>query len=345
MEITFYCDCGQKLKVDYSDAGEIFECPACGGEAECPMLPIGPGVTIGGCFIQDLLGAGAMGKVYKAVQKHLMRDVALKILASHVAWDEDVVARFFKEMRMAAKVRHPNIVQAYDAGEDNDVYYLAMEFVDGKDAEEWVDEHGPMSEEQALKVARGVARGLHYAWDEFDMIHRDIKPANIMIEADGSPKLMDMGLAKTTTNNDGLTLTGTVLGTPNYMSPEQVNAEDDLDCRTDVYSLGCSLYHMVTGVVPFAEEGIEEAMLGQQEAHLPDPRTYAPELSTGFFQILVRMMARERENRQDWGRLLKDLKSVAQGGGPRWRHDELVQIDSLITYEKPLAVKKKRRWF
>jgi len=348
MEITFNCDCGQRLKVDYGDAGEVFECPACSGAAECPMIPIGPGVTIGGFFIHDMLGSGAMGKVYKAEQKALKRMVALKLLASHVAWDEDAVKRFYKEMRMAAKIRHPNIVGAIDAGEDNDVYFLAMEYVDGMDGEEWVEGKGPLSQNIALTLARGVARGLNHAWEEVTMIHRDIKPANIMILEDGTPKLMDMGLARSVTNNDGLTLVGTVMGTPVYMSPEQIEAAEDLDCRTDIYSLGCSLYHMVTGVVPFEDQegGVDGAMLGQKESRLVDPRQHAPTLTLGFYQMLVRMMARDRENRHpDWKALLEDIKSVSNGGGPRWRDDELVQIESLIEYtrQQPGGPKKKKK--
>lgn len=333
MEITYTCDCGQRLKVDYGDAGEVFECPACGGEAECPYLPVGEGVTIGGFFIHELLGAGAMGKVYKAEQRSLNRLVALKILASHLAWDEEGVARFFKEMRMAAKVHHTNLVAAYDAGEDNGLYYLAMEFVDGDNLEELLED-GYIDEATALKIVRSVAKGLRYAWEDHDMIHRDIKPANIMIIEGPAAKVLDLGLAKSTTNNDGLTLTGTVLGTPYYMSPEQVDAQIDIDCRTDIYSLGCTLYHMVTGVIPFSDSSADEAMQQQASGQLPDPRSHVPEISEGLFQLLVRMLARDPENRhKDWAAVEKDLKAVAEGGKPRWREDELRPIDSLLPYD------------
>jgi len=337
MEITFNCEhCGQKLKVDYEDAGEVFECPACEGAAECPDLPLGPGVTIGDYFIHEELGRGAMGTVYKAEKKILRRLAALKILASHLAWDDESVARFLREMRMAARARHPNLVQAYDAGEDNGKFYLAMEFVDGLDLEEHLETHGAMPEVLAVQVARGVAKGLGYAWSDHQMIHRDIKPANIILENGATPKVLDLGLAKSTTSETGLTLTGTVMGTPNYMSPEQVEGRDDLDCRTDIYSLGCTLYHLVTNVVPFSESSEEETM--QRHAGggtLRDPRSFTPDLSLGLFQTMVRMLARDPDNRHpDWEALQADLKAVANGGKPRWRDDELRNLDSALPLEQ-----------
>jgi len=336
MEITFNCEnCGQKLKVDYEDAGEVFECPACEAAAECPDLPIGPGVTIGDYFIHEELGRGAMGTVYKAEKKILRRFAALKILASHLAWDDESVARFLREMRMAAQARHANLVQAYDAGEDNGKFYLAMEFVEGLDLEEHLEAHGAMPEVLALQVARGVGKGLGYAWSEHQMIHRDIKPANIILEHGVTPKILDLGLAKSTTTETGITLVGTIMGTPNYMSPEQVDASENLDCRTDIYSLGCTLYHLLTNVVPFSEQDEEATMQSHAaEGILADPRLYTPDLSTGLFMLLVRMLARDPEKRHaDWTALDKDLKAVAEGKKPRWREDELRGLDSLLPFE------------
>lgn len=336
MEITFHCEnCDQKLKVDFEDAGEVFECPACEGAAECPDIPIGPDVTIGDYFIHEELGRGAMGTVYRAEKKILKRMVALKILASHLAWDEESVARFLREMRMAARARHANLVQAYDAGEDNGKYYLAMEFVDGLDLEEHLEAHGAMPEMLALRVARGIGKGLGYAWSEHQMIHRDIKPANIMLIDGVTPKILDLGLAKSTSDETGLTLTGTIMGTPNYMSPEQVEGGSDLDCRTDIYSLGCTLYHLVTNVIPFAELDEQETMDSHGgEGMLLDPRSFAPELSIGFFMLLVRMLARDPTKRHaDWDALDKDLKAITEGKKPRWREDELRDLDSLLPFD------------
>ncbi|NQT89530.1 serine/threonine protein kinase, partial [bacterium] len=206
--------------------------------------------VIGGYEVLEQLGKGGMGTVFKARQVSMDRLVALKVLPPKLAEDEAYVARFVREARAAAKLTHPNIVQGYDVGEADGTHYFAMELVDGPSVKNLLDRSGTIEEKKALNIAGAVARALEEA-QRHGIVHRDIKPDNIMINSRGIVKLADLGLARTTAKVDTVTLDGTAIGTPQYMSPEQVRAEPDLDTRADIYALGATLYHMVTGEFPF----------------------------------------------------------------------------------------------
>ena len=215
MYIYFRCEtCGQKIKSDYAHRGDEVDCPNCGRELEVPFIPIGPGVIVGGFLLEEEIGEGGMGRVYRALQKSMNRPAALKILSSTLTFEETMVQRFLKEAKTMAGLRHPHLVRAYDAGEDDGTYYLAMEYVDGAPLDDVVEGGGPIDWDACLHAARSVAGALRYAWEDQRVIHRDVKPANIMVDQDGEPRLLDMGLARSTESMHRLTVTGEVLGTP-----------------------------------------------------------------------------------------------------------------------------------
>lgn len=272
---------------------------------------------IPGFQVMQKIGAGAMASVYKARQLSLDRIVAIKILPKRLSEDPEFVKRFYAEGRAAAKLNHNNIVQAIDVGEFAGYHYFVMEFVDGKTVYDELAKSRVYSEQGALEVIIQIARALQHS-HERGFIHRDVKPKNIMITRDGVAKLADMGLARQANDAEAAEAEkGRAFGTPYYISPEQVRGLSDVDFRADIYSLGATLYHMVTGRVPF--EGNSPASIMQK--HLKEPLTppdhLNPKLSTGLAEVVERMMEKDRAVRYaNTGDLLLDLERVARGESP-----------------------------
>ena len=269
--------------------------------------------------VLELLGRGGMSSVWKARQRSLDRMVAIKILSSKFSEESDDVERFRMEARAAARLKHPNIVQVYDANFKNGVYFFVMELVAGYTMGELLRRKGKTSEGDALTIAEAVAVALDYAWNTFEMVHNDIKPDNIMVDDDGSLKVTDLGLCRS------LTLLKTenaeseeILGTPAYMSPEQVCGEEELDCRSDIYELGATLYHLVTGHMLFEKKTPDEIIeCHVNESQAVDARQYAPHLSNSFVILLEKMLAKDRNNRHaDWSSLITDITLIREGKSP-----------------------------
>jgi serine/threonine-protein kinase len=274
-------------------------------------------MTIGGFEIIRMIGEGGMGEVYLARQLSLGRNVALKILPAQMKLRRGAAERFFKEVKLLARLDHANIVIAHEAGEDAGVMYLAMGYVDGESLEQKLKRSGPMMEDEALRIGAKLAGALDYAWTQHKLLHRDIKPSNVMLTASGELKLMDFGLAKCLQDDQALTLSGSVMGTPNYMSPEQVEGKVDLDCRADLYSLGATLYHMVTGKLPFAGSSVMETLRKQVGEMLPDPRTVNPAVSENCVTLIEIMLSKDREQRHpDYKTLMDDIERVRAGQPP-----------------------------
>ncbi len=258
-----------------------------------------------------------MGEVYLATQLSMQRDVALKILPGQFALQDGSVDRFLQEVKMAARLNHPNIVRAYEAGQDHGVYFLAMDYVEGTAIDGRLRNSGAMPEAEVRIIAEKLGRALDQIWEKHRMIHRDIKPANIMLNEYGEPLLMDMGLSKAIDDGPGMTVSTAIMGSPNYMSPEQAEGAENLDFRTDMYSLGATFYHMLTGRVPFKGKSVMEVLRKQATESLPDPREFNPDISDGMVRIIERMMAKRVENRYpNWQAFLTDLESLVFGGGP-----------------------------
>ena len=321
MLIPITCkSCKAEYEVDAEEVhpGSTLTCPECEAEMLIPKLIIGPGVTIGGYSIIRKLGEGAMGQVFLAKQLSMDRDIALKILPPQFTVNEETVLRFQQEVRMAAKVEHPNLVTAYGAGEDNGVHYLAIRYVDGVALDEKLESEGMLSEHQALTIVRKISTALKKAWDKQELLHRDIKPANIMLGNDGEPQLTDLGLAKSMKESSSLTMTSMAMGTPNYMSPEQIDGVADMDCRADIYSLGATLYNLLTNQVPFSGSTMTETLMKQLTQTLPDPRNVNPDISEGCVALIELMLAKKREERyQNYSDLIDDLDMVLKHAAPK----------------------------
>ena len=270
-----------------------------------------------GYKLVSVLGAGAMAKVYKAVQLSLDRPVAVKILPKRLSENSEYVKLFYKEGRAAAKLNHPNIVQAIDVGEAGGYHYFVMEFVEGHTLYDELANGKVFSEEEALKIIIQIATALKHAHSQ-GLIHRDVKPKNIMITPEGVVKLADMGLARSTGDAEAAQAeAGRAFGTPYYISPEQIRGEVDIDFRADIYSLGATLYHLVTGRVPFDGPTPVAVMHKHLKEPLVPPDHINTGLSSGIGEVVEVMMAKDRAKRYaSTDDMLLDLQAIAAGEAP-----------------------------
>lgn len=250
---------------------------------------------IGGNRIVEKLGAGGMGAVYLAKHQTLGREVALKLLPPEFTQHKEYVERFLREARAAAQLKHPNVVQVYDAGEQAGQFYISMEFVKGKSLGHLQREKGPLDEATALRFLQQAALGLAAA-HALGLVHRDIKPENLLIDTDGTVKVADFGLVSDVEGDSGLTQPGAMLGTPTYMSPEQCDGLK-ADVRSDIYSLGAAFYRLMTGSAPFTAPTPIGVLYKHRYEPTPDPRTVRPQISEAAAQMLLRMMAKRPEDR------------------------------------------------
>ncbi len=276
------------------------------------------GIDIPGFTLIEKVGAGGMATVWKARQNSLDREVAIKILYSKFASDPGDVQRFQSEAQAAARLKHPGIVQVYDANALNGMYYFVMEYVAGYTVGEWIKRKGTLSAKDALLVAECVADALHYAWREAGIMHCDVKPDNVLVDADGTVKVADLGLARTLSQMLLESAGEDIMGTPAYIAPEQALGDADLDFRVDIYALGASLYHMVTGVVPFAGEDPETVMDLQISGTIPDPVEVNPTVPAPVAWLIEKMMCKDPEGRQaTWDEVCKDIDRVKKGLRPQ----------------------------
>lgn len=248
-----------------------------------------PFPQIPGYEIDAILGSGGMGTVYKGRQVALDRTVAVKVLDPEFARDDDYVARFVKEARIAGRLRHQNVVGAIDCGIAAGNHYMIMEFVEGKSLDEIIKERGALDERVALEIVRQACEGLEYAW-RHHIVHRDIKPRNILLTADGTAKICDLGLARAVQRDPSLTATGHVICTPAYASPEQARGRKDIDCRSDIYSLGVSFYELVTGSLPFRCDSPADYFLQHATAPRIPPSKRNPAVSDVVSALILEML-------------------------------------------------------
>ncbi len=287
------------------------------------------GSSISGYKILGKLGAGAMATVYKAKQVSLDRMVAIKKLPEKFSQNPQFIERFFAEGRAAASMNHPNIVQAFDVGNEGDLYYFVMEYVDGRTVHEDIVEHKRFDEKLAVEIIIQVAEALEHA-HKTGLIHRDVKPKNIMITKEGVVKLADMGLARAITDVEAAEAeAGRAFGTPYYISPEQIRGEKDIGPPADIYSLGTTLYHMVTGAVPFEGKSPSAVMHKHLKSELVPPDHVNPKLSAGISEVIEMMMAKKVRHRyQNCTDLLVDLRALKDGEVPPIAHrDVMVEAD------------------
>jgi hypothetical protein len=262
------------------------------------------GIQVGAYEVGDLLRRGGMGEIYRGRHPQLERTVAIKILPESRSMAGEFRARFEREARMVAGLRHSNIVNVFDFGNVGDTVYFVMEYIDGQELGDYLSEHGPLSLQAALPFVRDIAEALDYAHDE-GLVHRDVKPSNVMLQPvttsrdEPSPYraiLMDFGVAKILTANTGLTQSGT-MGTLDYMAPEQIMAAKEVDRRADIYSLGVLVFQMLTGKLPFAGTNAGQVVMGHLNTPPPDPRQYASDLPEASALAVVKALAKDPDER------------------------------------------------
>jgi predicted Ser/Thr protein kinase len=271
--------------------------------------------TVGRYEITGELGRGAMGVVYKAMDPTIGRTVALKTmrLDVHGLDTQEMVRRFQNEARAAGVLNHPNIVTIYDAGEQDGIFYIAMEFIEGTTLHELLAEKRVLPTDEVVQISRQICRGLDYAHSN-GIVHRDIKPANIMITANGTVKIMDFGIAKA---GGQVTNTGQVLGTPNYMSPEQVKGKQ-LDGRSDLFSLGVILYEMLTGEKPFVGQNVTTIIYKIVNETPITPRDLDVTVHPGLSAIVIKTLAKSPDDRyQSGAEMVRDLEHYKLAGPAR----------------------------
>lgn len=267
-----------------------------------------------GFTIVRQLGHGGMATVWEARQHDPPRTVAIKLLNSDFAENPEDVENFYGEAKRAAELDHENIVTVFEVGCQKGRYYYVMELAAGYDTRTWMLRKGRLGEGDALTIAESVAVALDYAFKTIGIVHCDIKPANIMVDGDGTVRLTDLGIAKVvrgTRQDDGY-----VSGTPAFMSPEQVRG-DDLDVRADIYSLGATIYTLVTGRRLFEGKKDAEAMQAQCTEQVDDLRCLNPDISYPFAVLVSQMLAKDKVNRpMSWSVVMRDIQRVRQGQLP-----------------------------
>lgn len=278
-------------------------------------------------IIEKWLGGGGMGQVYLARHRWLDVPVALKVMNADHGGDPEAIDRFRREAKLAALLDHPNIVRATDGGTVEDSLYLVTEYLDGIDLKCLVDKYGPLEPKHACWLVMEVAKGLQHAHEK-GMIHRDIKPANVMLLTNGSVKVLDLGLARFANSKSNMTATGQFMGTVDYVSPEQAVDTRNVDHRADIYSLGCTLYYLISGRAPFdgaAYDSIVSKILAHTEETPPEIQSRGLQLDKAIAAIVDKMMAKHPGDRfQSAEELAKALAAFAEPlTGNRRSEDEL----------------------
>lgn len=279
---------------------------------QTPIKELTTGSTFAGRYqIIEELGHGGMGRVYKANDTKVGEKIALKIIRPEAGLDHGSLERFSNELKLARKIRHKNVCQMFDLGEDRGTHYITMEYVRGEDLKGIIRKMGRLSPGQAIEITRQVCEGLAEA-HKLGIVHRDLKPQNIMLDEDGNARIMDFGIARSLASK-GVTGAGVMIGTPEYMSPEQVEGKD-VDGRSDLYSLGIILYEMLTGRVPF-EGDTALAIAMKHKAELPqDPRKINPQIPESLTRLVLRCLEKNREKRYPTAEALRaDIEKIKEG--------------------------------
>ena len=251
--------------------------------------------NLGPYIVTDFIGQGGMGQVFKGVHQVMGRDCAIKVLPMSKA-TPDAISNFTREIRTQAQLDHPNLVRAYDAGRDGSVHYLVVEYVPGVDLRKLIRSQGPLTQQQAASVILQAARGLEYAHKR-GLIHRDIKPGNILVTSEGISKVSDLGLAGFMHDSANDPRAGKVVGTADYLAPEQIHSPGEVTFLADIYSLGCTLYYAVCGKVPFPGGTAREKARRHLDETPWHPRRFNPDLNEEFIDVIADMMEKDPKSR------------------------------------------------
>ncbi|MGQ9821167.1 MAG: protein kinase domain-containing protein [Thermogutta sp.] len=309
------------------------------------------GFFLGKYRLLDHLGTGGMSSVYLAEHVLMQRRVAIKVLPKHRVQDSSYLARFHREAQAAAALDHRNIVRAYDVDNDGVNHYLVMEYVEGRDLQRIVRQDGPLPAHLAADYIRQAAEGLAHA-HQAGLIHRDIKPANLLVDAKGTIKVLDLGLARFTADETAsLTIAydENVLGTADYLSPEQALDSHRVDARADIYSLGCTLYFLLTGQPPFPEGTLPQRLMKHQKEMPPDIRAARPDVPEDLAAICFKMMAKKPADRYASAEQVAAVMSkwltdhgfsIADGSGRGSAVVQSLREETALTAGKPSSSKK-----
>ncbi|MCW8133443.1 MAG: serine/threonine protein kinase [Planctomycetota bacterium] len=308
--------------------------PAAEKPATNPPAPAKQRQKLGEFELIRKLGEGAMGQVFEAYSPQQGRNVALKVLPRNLAQDQEFVERFKREIKLMGTLHNPHIVELFDAGVAGGYYFISMEFVDGETLELRLKRDGKMPEAEALRIAREMSLGLAHAHAK-GVVHRDVKPENVMLDKKGTVKVMDFGLAKPTEDKQHLTAAGFSIGTPFYISPEQALGKEKIDHRADLYGIGATLFHLLTGRVPFQHQNSTQVMVMHVQNQAPDPRTVNPAVSRGASQLVLKLMEKEPEKRYaDGGALAEAIQKILDGAGQ--------ETEAIAAVAEPPRTKTKR---
>lgn len=295
--------CQHEFRIPGTLLGKRLSCPYCGApnditdsDAGKPKDPL-VGQVIRGCRLERRLGAGAFGAVYAATYLKGDRPVAVKLLSSKASAKKELVQRFLREARLSCEIEHPQIVKGFDYGEERKAHYLVMELVEGTSLSSVIAERGLLPWQEAVAIGIHMADAIAYL-DDQDVIHRDIKPANIMITADGAAKLADLGLGKDLADaEDALTVAGTTIGSPAYMAPEQIGDSASATPSVDVYGLGATLYHALTGQRPIEGRTSAEILGKLRKEQPPSLREFNPDIPESLDHLVLHMLAKTPSKR------------------------------------------------
>jgi serine/threonine protein kinase len=276
-------------------------------------------LTFGEYIVLDRLGRGGMGEVLKAEHRRMSRTVALKVISSDAMNDADAARRFQREVQAAARLIHTNIVTAFDASEHEGIHFLVMEYVEGRDLAAILHDLGALPVATAVDYIAQAARGLAYAHSK-GVVHRDIKPGNLLVDRDGTLKILDMGLARIDlagTKGDELTSTGQVMGTVDYMAPEQAEDTRSADARADIYSLGCTLYRLLSGQTLYSGESVVKKILDHRGAPIPSLASVCPSAPAALDAAFRKMVAKRPQDRQQtMTDVVLELEHILRFSGP-----------------------------
>ena len=309
--------------------------PSPGKTLLMPVENLAPGTTFAGRYqVIEELGRGGMGRVYKVLDREVGERIALKLLRGEVAAHEGTISRFREELRLARRIIHKNVCRMFDLGSSEGTYFITMEYVDGEDLKKFIRRSGHLAVEKAVAIARQIGEGLAEA-HRLGVVHRDMKPQNVMIDDEGNARIMDFGIARSV-QAGGLTGPGMMIGTPDYMSPEQVEGLA-ADPRADIYALGVILYEMLAGRLPFeGDTPLSVAVKHKTEAP-PDPRTFNPSIPSGLAEVILKCLDKDREKR--YGSTIELLADLARIGEEKARPRKLPEARKPATMKTPAAAR------